>query len=263
MTTTDRRRGSGRTRSGARSGRATGRGRAIRSGSAHPRTPSRRRARARRFVALLIVLGLLGGGYALFFSPLLGVRTVEVTGAKGLSAQQVREAAGVPMGHPMLRLDTDELSRRVLDELPGAAAAEVSRSWPSTVRIAVRERVPVAVFRASDGMRLVDAEAADFPPAGKVPRGLPELTLSRFDAADPASAAAVRSLMSLPGSMRRQVVSVAADTPGSVEFTMRNKRLVRWGDAMDGRRKAAVLQALLQQRGKVFDVSSPDLPTVS
>lgn len=217
----------------------------------------------RRSVALLIVLGVLAGGYALLFSPLLGVRSVEVTGAKALSGREVREAAKVPLGHPMLRLDTDALSQRVLDELPRAAGAEVSRSWPSTVRISVRERTPVAVFRAEDGVRLVDGEAVDFRHTGKVPRGLPELRLPRFDSADPVSVAVVNSLMSLPVSLRGKVVAVSAKTPGSVEFTLRNKRVVRWGDATQGDRKAAVLQALLQRPGKVFDVSSPDLPTVS
>ena len=42
-----------------------------------------------------------------------------------------------------------------------------------------------------------------------------------------------------------------------------NGKTVRWGNADDSARKAAVLAALMTRPGKVYDVSSPDLPTVS
>ncbi|MQA07077.1 MAG: FtsQ-type POTRA domain-containing protein [Pseudonocardiaceae bacterium] len=262
MTTTARRRGSGRRP-------RSGRGRAVRTGSERPprrttqRLPTRRRAWTRRWVALLTLLTVLGGIYLLFFSSLLGVRSVEVTGTKGLTTEQVRQEAGVPMGRAMLRLDTDELATRVRDGLPRAASVEVSRSWPSTVRIAVTERRPVAVFRAAQGTRLVDGEGVVFRPAGPVPVRLPELRLARVAPHDPVSTAAIHSLTSLPRHLASQVRSVAAKTPGSVEFRLADGRLVRWGDTSDGARKAAVLEALLGQRGKIYDVSSPDLPTVS
>ena len=40
-------------------------------------------------------------------------------------------------------------------------------------------------------------------------------------------------------------------------------REVRWGDAGQGDRKAAVLGPLLTQPGKIYDVSSPALPTIA
>ncbi|WP_167975232.1 hypothetical protein [Lentzea indica] len=40
-------------------------------------------------------------------------------------------------------------------------------------------------------------------------------------------------------------------------------RVVKWGSSDDTPRKAAVLMVLLTRPGLVFDVSSPDLATVS
>jgi cell division protein FtsQ len=40
-------------------------------------------------------------------------------------------------------------------------------------------------------------------------------------------------------------------------------REVRWGGVADSSRKGAVLMVLLTRDGTTFDVSSPDLPTVS
>ncbi|TCP45408.1 cell division protein FtsQ [Tamaricihabitans halophyticus] len=229
----------------------------------HPKLPSRRRAHARRWVALLVLLGVLGVAYLLLFSGVLGVRSVEVDGTTGLSKHEVRAAAEVPMGQPMLRVDTDELATRVVDKLPRAATAEVSRSWPSTLQIQVTERVPIAIFEADDGPRLVDKHSVAFKPAGDVPKGLPRLELDAVSPEDRISTAVIKSLRSMPEGLRGKVTSMTADTPGSVEFRLADGKLVRWGNAADGERKAAVLAALLQQRGKIFDVSSPELPTVS
>ena len=42
-----------------------------------------------------------------------------------------------------------------------------------------------------------------------------------------------------------------------------NGREVRWGGVEQGDRKAAVLVPLLTQPGKIYDVSSPTLPTIT
>ncbi len=63
--------------------------------------------------------------------------------------------------------------------------------------------------------------------------------------------------------MFEQVVSAGATTPGSVEFELVDDRIVRWGDAEQNAYKAKVLSVLLTREGTVYDVSSPELPTVS
>jgi cell division protein FtsQ len=48
-----------------------------------------------------------------------------------------------------------------------------------------------------------------------------------------------------------------------VTLGLTDGRTIRWGSADDSARKAQVLAALMSQPGKVYDVSSPDLPTIS
>jgi cell division protein FtsQ len=59
------------------------------------------------------------------------------------------------------------------------------------------------------------------------------------------------------------VLTVTARTPGSVTLGLTGGHTIRWGSADDSARKAAVLAALMTQPGRVYDVSSPDLPTIS
>jgi len=262
-------RAGGRRRSPApsrRAGETTARARrGKRPSSVKPRAagrPGRRRAARRRWIALLSVLTVAGIGYILLFTSMLGVRSVEVLGAGSLTPEQIREAADVPDQRAMLRLDTDEVRDRVLT-LPGVASAEVSRSWPSTVEIVVTERTPVGFFAGGDGAHLVDRSGADFKTMAERPPGLPEVKVSLSSPADPVSQSICQVLAEMPPQLRERVASVAAQTPGSVELTLADGKIVRWGDAKGGDRKAKVLAALLTQPGQNYDVSSPELPTVS
>lgn len=224
--------------------------------------PSRRKALRRRWVALLTVLSVLGLVYVLVFTSLLGVRSVEVTGTHRLAKSDVLERAGIPDRRAMLRVDTDDVEQR-LAKLPAVRAVEVSRSWPSTITIEVHERAAIAFFRGQGGVSLVDASGVPFHQQRAVPARLPELELDKVSARDPVTRAVTAVLAGIPEKLRKSVTAVGARTPGSVELTLKNGKTVRWGDAQQLERKAKVLAALLSRRGTIYDVSSPELPTVS
>lgn len=224
--------------------------------------PTRRRYLARRWTALLIVLGVLGLGYVFVFTPVVGVRSVDVFGTRDLSHDDVREAAAIELGTPMVRLDTDEAGQRVA-ELPRVFDVQVSRSWPSTVEITVTERDPVAVRQLPDGVHLVDRTGLDYTTVESRPAELPLLRVRRASPDDPATRAAVTVIEAIPAQLRKKVVEVAAETSGSVRLTLGDRRVIKWGDAEDNERKAAVLAPLLTRPGKTYDVTTPEFPTVS
>lgn len=209
-----------------------------------------------------MVLGLVGIVVVVLWTPVLGVRSVDVEGVRDLTTAQVVAAAEVRPGTPMLRLDTVGIMARVA-VLPRVAAVDVSRDWPSTVRITVTERDPVGVLAASDGMHLVDSTGFDYATVPTAPAGLPKIQLPSASPHDPRTQAVVRVLAALPTQLRAQTIAISADTPGSVTLALANGKTIRWGDAADSARKAAVLAALMTRPGRVYDVSSPDLPTIS
>jgi cell division protein FtsQ len=227
-----------------------------------PRPASRRRYLARRWVALAVVLGLLGVGYLVLFTSVFGVRSVDVVGVRTIPAEAVRAAAAIDPGTPLVRLDTEEVAARVA-ALPKVFAVEVSRSFPSSVEIAVTERTPVAVVRAADGVHLVDGTGLDYEVVKQAPPGVPDLAVGTVRPDDPATRAAVAVLAAIPRQLREQVVTVSARTAGSVELALADGRTVRWGSPDRSDRKAAVLAPLLTRPGKIYDVTTPDFPTVS
>jgi cell division protein FtsQ len=201
-------------------------------------------------------------GWVLLGSSLFDARAVEVIGNKDVPADEVRTAAAVPLGTPMVRLDTDAVAARVA-KLRRVATVQVSRTLAGTVQLQVTERVPIAVVSAPDGVHLVDATGTDFATVPPPSPRLPQLRVARIAPGDPSTMAAVAVLTGLPGPLRSQVLSVAANSPADVVLELPDDRQVRWGGVEQGDRKAAVLGPLLTRDGDVYDVSSPDLPTVS
>lgn len=221
----------------------------------------------------MVVLTLVGGvAWVLLVSSLFDARTVAVAGTRELPADVVQTVAAVPLGTPMLRLDTTAIERRVA-AVPRVASVQVRRSVDGTVRIEVTERTPVAVVRRGNGVHLVDTTGTDYAAVLAEPPGLPELRSDRVGSRDTSTVAALTVLTGLPQWLRAQVRSIAANSPADVVLRLDdgrpgtgrsgNDREVRWGGVADGDRKAAVLGPLLTQPGKIYDISSPALPTIA
>ncbi|MFC6092435.1 FtsQ-type POTRA domain-containing protein [Saccharothrix sp. BKS2] len=221
------------------------------------RPPSRRTVLRRRLVAVLVLVVVTATVCTVWFTPALGVREVQVRGVVEMTSAQVVEAAAIRPGTPLARVDGGEVAARVR-ALPRVADVRVERVLPGVVRLTVDERDPVGVVTGPDGAHLVDATGRDYATVAQPPAGLPELKAS-----GDALTAVVGVVTQLPEALRSEVLVVSADSPSGVRLTLSAGREVRWGSADDTPRKAAVLDVLLTRDGSVFDVSSPQLPTVS
>lgn len=233
-----------------------------------PRPVSRARYRRRRLAALLAGLLLLVGlGFGvrvlLYDLGLFDVEQVRVTGTAAVPEADVLAAAAVEPGVPLASVDTAAVAARVA-QLPPVESVRVARSWPHTVAVTVTERVPVATVQTSQGPALVDRTGVVY--RGAPAPGLPRLTTAPRTG-DPATLAAVAVLTALPDGLRAQVGSAGATvaTPGApAQVTLRTTggKEVRWGPPERAAEKVAALGALLTQPGTVYDVTSPDLPTI-
>lgn len=216
--------------------------------------------RWRRWAALgTLVVVAAAVTWAVAFSPLLGVRTVDVQGSfRYLTSAQVEQAAAVTRGRPLIRLNTASIARRV-ERLPDVESATVRVSYPSTVVVAVTERVGVGYVQDDTGVHLVDRTGLLFRSVATPPPTLPRFQLAAGPRTQAAAAAAATTAAALPSSVLAKLATIQADDPNGISLLLRDQRVVRWGSADRSVQKARVLVALLAQPGTVFDVSNPDL----
>jgi cell division protein FtsQ len=202
---------------------------------------------------------LVAGAYVVWFSPLLATEQVSVTGTDALAPVQVREAAQVPIGEPLARLDLDAVRGRVAS-LPEVKSVRVTRAWPHGVSIAVTERVAVAVVPRAGGFRGLAPDGVLFRTYDARPPGLPVIRDQKgADAA--ALQEAARVVSALPPAVLARVDHVSVATIDQIRLVMRSGRLVKWGDAEQSAKKAEVLAVLMRQSSSMIDVRVPGRPT--
>ena len=207
-----------------------------------------------------VVAVLAAAAWVVLASPLLAVRTIEVTGTQRLAAADVAAVAEPARGVPLARVDTGQIAEQ-LRELPLVRAVEVERSWPSTVRVAVTERQAMAaVPGAEGGFDVVDTDGVVMESSAEAPAGVPVVQVDVASAGSETVREAVDVLGALPVDLRGQVTTVSAATRDSVTLTLGSGATVFWGSADDSERKAQVLAVLLKTPAAEYDVSSPDTP---
>jgi len=229
---------------------------------AEPRRLTARSVKGLRLIIWSIVLAAASIALALvlYFTPAMAARSVVVIGVGTVTREEVVDAAQVRLGTPLLQIDTDAVADRVAG-IRRVASARVQREYPSTLRISIVERIPMVVKDFPDGPHLFDRDGVDFATAPPPP-GLPYIEVEHPGPADPPTKAALQVMTALRPEVVAQVSRVAAPSVSSVTLTLADGRTVVWGTTDRTGEKAEKLAALLTQPGRVYDVSSPDLPTV-
>jgi cell division septal protein FtsQ len=209
----------------------------------------------KRLIALASVLFLGLASYALGWSTLFTVSSVEVKGTDQFLPQNVKVGEKLARVEPRAVAATYEKFAFVRD-------AQVSRNWISgKVTISITTRTPIAIFNN----QAIDESGKAFVVKGNLPASLPTI-----QAADVESAVtAVKFLLTLPTEIKSGLKILKVRSTGAyvleVDVEGRNVE-VRWGLATDNELKAKVYKALLAQpenaKLKRMDLSAPHAPIV-
>ncbi|MFM9367373.1 cell division protein FtsQ/DivIB [Streptomyces sp. Da 82-17] len=246
----------------ARPPRPTGGGRRL-------RLPPTRTLVIAGVVAVLLTAGVV---WLLYGSQWLRVERVKTSGTEVLTSQEVRAAAEVPVGAPLISVDTAAIEDRLRKKLRRIDTVDVVRSWPHGIGLKVTERKPVLLIAKSGKFVEVDAKGVPFASVDRAPKGVPLLEL---DAASSPSLkrfgterllrAAVRVAGDLPDSVAKTARTVQVRSYDSISVELRGQRTVDWGSVENGDAKSASLAALLKAEpdARHYDVSAPTAPAVS
>lgn len=204
---------------------------------------------------IVVILAVIGAALASYLTPMMSVRSIDVSGTQVLDPAQIVATSQIRMGTPLLQVDTTPAAQRIA-AIPRVKSVRVARSYPSGIDITVEERVAVAFVARNGQWHLVDVDGVDFARQKALPR-LPRLTDDRStDTASDKSALSV--VAGLPADLRARVTEVGV---AGVTLTLAGGKKVIWGDDEDGAAKARTLGYLLTQDGTEYNVSAPLFPT--
>jgi cell division protein FtsQ len=232
-----------------------------------PASPANQRWRA-AFFALMAIAIVAGVGWALLESRFFVVRGVQVSGTHLVTPAQVRSAADIPAGLPLIRVNDAVVAHRV-EQLRQVQSARVTRDWPDTVAISVTERVPALAVPVSQGYDLIDQDGVVVESVSEQPLDMPILDLPAGPAqpaalrGNPAVHAAAVVVRELPRYLARKLVSVQAPSATEVTLRLSGGVSIVWGGTDRAAEKAKELAVLMRTHARSYDVSAPGTAVTS
>lgn len=218
-------------------------------------------------IALAVVLSVAGGAW-LIQSPVLSIRTVEVSGAVRSNPDAIVDRLESGVGTPTIKVNSAELRQAILED-PWVRDVRVSVLWPGTIVVDVIEHDPVTVAqRGGDWFSItVDGtivEKVDQPGTSDhaVAIDVGDTAVGE-STADADVIGAVAFIENLPDDLRMGTVVQRGDA-GLV--TAVAGHLVILGGSRDMAMKAKVLTALIAdglKPGVTVNLLSPSRPAVS
>jgi len=209
----------------------------------------------KRLIALATAIFVGAASYALGWSTLFTVSSVEVTGTDQRLPQSIKVGEKLARVEPRAVAATYERFAFVQD-------AQVSRNWISgKVTISITSRTPVAIFNN----QAIDDSGKAFVVKCQLPAALPQSQASSVEIA----VAAVEFMKSLPEEIRSNLKILKVRSTGAyvMDVDVQGRKVeVRWGFATENELKAKVYKALLEQpenaKLKRMDLSAPHAPIV-
>ena len=217
----------------------------------------RRRLAVGAAVSSVVVL-LAAALYVVVWSPLLAITAVEVDGVKILSADEVRNAAGVSLGTSLAMADVGGAVSRIAGLAPVAEVTAL-RDWPSTLRFTVTERKARLSIGWGHRYLIADASGVVFQEVEQAPPGLIPVAVAPGNRQLIADTGTVYSALS--PAVQKKVREIQAVTRDSITIILTSGPRVIWGSVDQSDLKSQVLDALIDRKASVIDVSAPSNPT--
>lgn len=144
------------------------------------RNNSRKRIRRRRrwnnLYGLAVILLVLTVGITICYTFLFNISEIRVSGESDIySAEEIVSASGINQGDNLLRLDSEECEKMILDKLLYVETAEISKKFPSSIEIKVTRCVPAFNIYYDGGSLLVSKKGKILEDNGNgnITNGLP------------------------------------------------------------------------------------------
>ena len=227
--------------------------------------------RRRLITAVGSVVGVVALVLIVLASPIIGVRKIEIEGARYVSADLLIAVEKSLDGKSILTVDTRAAERR-LEGDPWVESVRIRSFFPSRLVIEIVERKPVAFYIGVDNRsRVVDSQSRVLAVETGQPTQYLQITGVGPNLAPGASAGAVYKAAAqlaagLPDELSERVLNVGVGGPNQLIMTLRTGTLINFGPPVDLQNKLISLLVLLRRQDAKqilsIDLTDPRTPTV-
>jgi UDP-N-acetylmuramate dehydrogenase len=227
--------------------------------------------RRRLLTAAGSVIGVVALVLIVLASPIIGVRKIEIEGARYVSADLLIAVEKSLDGKSILTVDTRAAERR-LEGDPWVESVRIRSFFPSRLVIEIVERKPVAFYIGVDNRsRVVDSQGRVLAVETGQPTQYLQITGVGPNLAPGASAgtvykAAAQLAAGLPDELSERVLNVGVGGPNQLIMTLRTGTLINFGPPVDLQNKLISLLVLLRRQDAKqilsIDLTDPRTPTV-
>jgi cell division protein FtsQ len=222
----------------------------------------------RRLIAAVIAIAVLYAGYILWFRnlPWFAIDSVTIVGAT-THEREIKTAVERAAGDMTTLHIKDDQLRDAVAQFPTVATVRASTSFPHTLHVTIRERLPVGFIKTGANRTAVSGDGYLLPGASFDPKRLPRIEepVAHGVRLDGDTAAQATILGAAPQPLRAQVMDSSWDEQlGGVVVQLDGGPEVRFGDGSRAREKWTAAVAVLSspERGSpsYLDVSVPERP---
>lgn len=227
--------------------------------------------RFRLVVVCSSVVGVVAVVMAVLASPIVGVRNIQIEGARYMSAELLGAVEKSLDGKSILTVDTNSAERR-LEGDPWVESVRIRSFFPTRLVIEIVERKPAAFFIGIDNRsRVVDSQGRVLAVETGQPTSYLQITgvgpnLAPGSSAGTVYKAAAQLAGGLPDELVDQVINVGVGGPNQLVMTLRTGTLVNFGPPSDLQNKLISLVVILRRQDAKqivsIDLTDPQTPTV-
>jgi cell division protein FtsQ len=205
------------------------------------------RRRLRWILGVLVAVLVVVGSFWLIRSPVLSIRSVEITGAVRTDPLAAIAALGMGVGTPTIDVDDGAIASAIGAD-PWVDDVSVSVLWPGTLVVDVVEHVPFVAVQSADGWvwASVDGAIVEEAPAPAAGQSVVAIDLGATTVgettADRRILGGITFLAALPDDLAADAVITAVD---DTVWAVVAGHDVRLGRPVDMETKAAVLTQLI------------------
>lgn len=199
----------------------------------------------------------------LVFTPIMSIRSIEVSGNERVATEDITQALSSVRGEPLALVGNRDIED-ALSQFPLIQEYSIEIVPPSTLTVKIRERQPVLAVKRDGVFDQYDPAGVLVTSSKEQPDNVPLVTGDAANTMTQAFQTTAQVMRDMPTSLRDQVRSATASSAQDVTLTLDSGIQIFWGNTSDAALKAVVaermLVALKDQSIQRIDVSAANAP---